>query len=267
MVLCLPITRASFKSFAPSIPDKYRDNISQMFDLTRLKSILEFDPARGYQFSTKHNSDLQGTQGAAIQWIRRQRRQTGSELSPGYDEAEGGTFADRVAQGATQLRHHVTGQSGYDDPTNIVDDIPDSESHRAGDILRRAIERTRKTLSSAKATDANRARLLVLEKRVLAVTRDDEPVSLQQLGEVIGVSKERIRQYEGNLRTGIVNNVADICLAEQHQLEAADLQLIAAFARTTLNEVPPSQRAALTYKEAERKTTKLIVLAEGKRQR
>ena len=71
MILGMPITSSSFKAIVRSIPNKYREDIFRMYEFTLLKSILQFDPARGYQFSTKHRANLKATRHNAHHWVKR----------------------------------------------------------------------------------------------------------------------------------------------------------------------------------------------------
>ncbi len=257
MVLCEPITRERLKAIFPQVPHKHRDDIAQMFELTLLKSVLEFDPAMGYQFTTKHRSDLQGTWGNTFKWLARQHRSTGREITFTDEAIESGGAADRIAQGAEAYRYFTTGQSGYDDPTAS----PGDDTHFVTGIIRRAIDLTRQRLVSGNSTDADRARLVILDKRILAPAHDEEPVTLQKLADDTGVSKERVRQHEATLMMAIANNAADICVAEHRQITAEDLKRIAAYAQTALSEVPPSQRNS-TYQEAKRKIAQLDALMQ-----
>ena len=84
-----------------------------------------------------------------------------------------------------------------------------------------------------------------------------------QLGKETGISKERVRQHEVGLKVAITYTAVYIYLPERKQMPVQELELIAAFARTALNDVPASGRHR-TNQATQIKTAKLTALVDGR---
>jgi hypothetical protein len=275
MYLGAPITKDRFKLMAKAIPQKYRDDIAQMYEFTRLKSILEYDPRMGFSFTTKHRSDLRGAYSKAFQWIAHQRREGGLELSPNSTWDEESRFTDRFSMRAENLRAYKGQSPGYDDPTAMVSEqesFGDSEGYDIKSIIGRALEQTRQRLEDSINSDstpesikrADAGRLQVLENRITAC--DDRQKTLQEIATEVGVSKQCVQQYEAIVKASIANNAAGICLEEKDHITDENLELVAVFARTTLSDAPANISSALIT-EAKRKTALLAGIIAGERQR
>jgi RNA polymerase sigma-32 factor len=70
-------------------------------------------------------------------------------------------------------------------PTQTAETVADQEYHR---LVRRAAGEFQKTL---KGKD-----LVIYERRLAPLMRDEEPVTLQEIGDEFGITRERVRQIE-----------------------------------------------------------------------
>jgi RNA polymerase sigma-32 factor len=74
-------------------------------------------------------------------------------------------------------------------PEQTAEAVADEEYHR---LIRRTADEFRRTL---KGKD-----LAVYERRLEPLTRDEEPVTLQEIGDEFGISRERVRQIEARVK-------------------------------------------------------------------
>ena len=74
-------------------------------------------------------------------------------------------------------------------PAQTADTVADEEYHR---LVRRKADEFKQTL---KGKD-----LVIYERRLEALMRDEEPVTLQEIGDEYGISRERVRQIEARLK-------------------------------------------------------------------
>jgi RNA polymerase sigma-32 factor len=88
------------------------------------------------------------------------------------NEGEDGTFLDFL--------------SG---PARTADAVADQEYHR---LVRAKAGEFKKTLSGKD--------LVIYERRLEALMRDEEPTTLQEIGDEYGITRERVRQIEARLK-------------------------------------------------------------------
>jgi RNA polymerase sigma-32 factor len=74
-------------------------------------------------------------------------------------------------------------------PAQTADAVADEEYHR---LVRQKAEEFKRTL---KGKD-----LVIYERRLEALMRDEDPVTLQEIGDQYGISRERVRQIEARLK-------------------------------------------------------------------
>jgi RNA polymerase sigma-32 factor len=74
-------------------------------------------------------------------------------------------------------------------PERTSDTVADQEYHR---LVREKAEEFKKTLSGKD--------LVIYERRLEALIRDQEPVTLQEIGDEYGITRERVRQIEARLK-------------------------------------------------------------------
>ncbi len=74
-------------------------------------------------------------------------------------------------------------------PQQTADSVADEEYHR---LVREKASEFKKTLSGKD--------LVIYERRLEAMLRDEEPVTLQEIGDEYGITRERVRQIEARLR-------------------------------------------------------------------
>jgi RNA polymerase sigma-32 factor len=74
-------------------------------------------------------------------------------------------------------------------PQQTADAVADEEYH---DLIRRTASEFRQTLTGKD--------LVVYERRLEPLMRDEEPVTLQEIGDEFGVSRERVRQIEARVK-------------------------------------------------------------------
>jgi RNA polymerase sigma-32 factor len=70
-----------------------------------------------------------------------------------------------------------------------ADAVADEEYHR---LVRETASRFRETLSGKD--------LVVFERRLAPLMRDEEPVTLQEIGDEFGITRERVRQIEARVK-------------------------------------------------------------------
>jgi RNA polymerase sigma-32 factor len=74
-------------------------------------------------------------------------------------------------------------------PAQTAETVADEEYHR---LIRAKADEFKQTL---KGKD-----LVIYERRLEALMRDEEPVTLQEIGDEYGISRERVRQIEARLK-------------------------------------------------------------------
>jgi RNA polymerase sigma-32 factor len=74
-------------------------------------------------------------------------------------------------------------------PTQTADAVADEEYHH---LVREKAAEFKKTLSGKD--------LVIYERRLEALMRDEEPVTLQEIGDEYGITRERVRQIEARLK-------------------------------------------------------------------
>jgi RNA polymerase sigma-32 factor len=74
-------------------------------------------------------------------------------------------------------------------PQQTAETVADEEYHR---LVRQKAGEFKKTLSGKD--------LVIYERRLEAMLRDEEPVTLQEIGDEYGITRERVRQIEARLR-------------------------------------------------------------------
>jgi RNA polymerase sigma-32 factor len=74
-------------------------------------------------------------------------------------------------------------------PAHTAETVADEEYHR---LIRAKADEFKRTL---KGKD-----LVIFERRLEALMRDEEPVTLQEIGDQYGISRERVRQIEARLK-------------------------------------------------------------------
>ncbi len=74
-------------------------------------------------------------------------------------------------------------------PTQTAETVADEEYHR---LVREKTVEFEKTLTGKD--------LVIFERRLEALMRDEEPVTLQEIGDEYGISRERVRQIEARLK-------------------------------------------------------------------
>src|SRR2546422_7167734 len=83
-------------------------------------------------------------------------------------------------------------------PAQTADAVADEEYHR---LIRRKADEFKGTLSGKD--------LVIYERRLEALMRDEEPVTLQEIGDQYGISRERVRQIEARLKKRRWNYLLD----------------------------------------------------------
>jgi RNA polymerase sigma-32 factor len=74
-------------------------------------------------------------------------------------------------------------------PTQTADAVADEEYHR---LVREKTAEFKKTLTGKD--------VVIYERRLEALMRDEEPVTLQEIGDEYGITRERVRQIEARLK-------------------------------------------------------------------
>jgi RNA polymerase sigma-32 factor len=84
----------------------------------------------------------------------------------------------------------------------ITDNTPDPEHMNMNEderaVVRAAVETYRKTLTNEKE-------IMILDNRIMS----EEPLTLQELGDKVGVSRERMRQLEARVMLGLRMTLED----------------------------------------------------------
>ena len=79
-------------------------------------------------------------------------------------------------------------------PAQTADAVADEEYHR---LIRQKADEFKRTLSGKD--------LVIYERRLEALMRDEEPVTLQEIGDQYGITRERVRQIEARLKKRLGN--------------------------------------------------------------
>jgi RNA polymerase sigma-32 factor len=212
--------------FVISVAREYRrwgiplEDMVQQGNLGLLKAAAKFDPSRECRLVTY-----------AAYWIRAEIREY---VVHGYRIVRlGTTRTERRAmrayrRNALESPEHMAEVSGmplkrarklwpllgnrdvsldvrYDDRAPAIDRLPGAMPEPEADVARRdTIERVRARLGEAFDVLSDRERSIV-EQRIMS----DEPRTLEDLGNEMGVSKERVRQLEVRAREKLRKELAD----------------------------------------------------------
>ncbi len=139
------------------------------FNLQKERERLERE---GFAPDPKLIADRLGVKESEV--VEMEQRLSRSDLSVDapVNEGEDGTFLDFL--------------SG---PERTADAVADQEYHR---LIRATAAEFKKTLSGKD--------LVIYERRLEALMRDEEPATLQEIGDDYGITRERIRQIEARLK-------------------------------------------------------------------
>jgi RNA polymerase sigma-32 factor len=139
------------------------------FNLQKERDRLERE---GFSADPKLIAERLGVKEAEV--VEMEQRLSSRDLSVDapVNEGEDGTFLDFL--------------SG---PERTADSVADQEYHR---LVREKASEFKKTLGGKD--------LVIYERRLEALMRDDEPSTLQEIGDQYGITRERVRQIEARLK-------------------------------------------------------------------
>lgn len=222
----------AYMRLAVSMAAKYRRYGAPMADLTQeagvglMKAAEKFDPDRGVRFSTyavwwikasiqdyvMRNWSMVRTGSTSSQKslffnMRRVKARLEREADATGDQMSGDEIRRRIAEdlGAPlrdvemmegrlagsdfSLNAQQAGEDGREWLETLEDDAPNPEAKVSRD---RDLEAAREWIAEAMDALTDREKMIIVARKI-----DDEPETLESLGGKLGLSKERVRQLEG----------------------------------------------------------------------
>jgi RNA polymerase sigma-32 factor len=191
----------------------YQRAVHNLLDLVQegniglLEAVKNFDPYRGVRFPSY-----------AVWWIRayviryvmnnwrlvkvgttQAQRKLFFNLQKEQQRLEREGFTPSPKLIAQQLGVSVDAPVGDGSDSTLLDFLPDATqtadavaTEEYHDLVRRAVSEFKKTLAGKD--------LVIYERRLEALMRDEDPDTLQEIGDEYGITRERVRQIEARLR-------------------------------------------------------------------